>query len=247
MPNPQPERQPDSSEGRWRMTIPISQCKVCDVGRPPTETPDTSCGHDRETHAVTKSIEVMPVAEHQALLDQERARVGELEQKLADARYTGDNHHNAAACPYCRPELEGEREKLRQAESQRDALRARLEEANRALEIIAAADPDWRTESLDLDWAREVARSALTTASDTDQEGDADEGSSVAVPGPTRVDDGAGVDDGSGPRACNCPTCGAPAIEQGPGVGKSVRLPDDATYTYAPHGNRPERSKETGT
>ncbi|HYJ22995.1 MAG TPA: hypothetical protein VEW07_13345 [Solirubrobacterales bacterium] len=48
---------------------------------------------------------------------------------LDEARYSpmGDNHHNAAACPHCRPELEGEQAKLR-AEHERanraeDALR----------------------------------------------------------------------------------------------------------------------------
>lgn len=53
-------------------------------------------------------------------------RVNELQQKLLDARYLGDNHHNAAECPYCG-------DLLRNAEGERDGLRSNVEAARAIL------------------------------------------------------------------------------------------------------------------
>lgn len=68
--------------------------------------------------------------------DFQRARAEASEQALAEARFAplGDNHHNAAACPYCSPRsVIVQRDILQQALDEAllriDALMARLEAA----------------------------------------------------------------------------------------------------------------------
>lgn len=64
----------------------------------------------------------LPAVEAQAKAPLE-AEMKLLQQKLDDARYLGDNHHNAAACPHCRPEMEAER---RRAQLEIERLREML-------------------------------------------------------------------------------------------------------------------------
>lgn len=71
------------------------------------------------------------------------ARLRVVEAKLAEARYLGDNHHNAAACPHCRPELEAERAKQRELVERAEQAEQQLRERLLSDEALTAAMGAW--------------------------------------------------------------------------------------------------------
>jgi hypothetical protein len=77
-----------------------------------------------------EQVVMVPVFEHQAAVAERDAEIERL--RLIQFSPTGDNHHNAALCPYCG-------EPLAKALAERDALAARVEglEAERARIAVA--------------------------------------------------------------------------------------------------------------
>lgn len=54
---------------------------------------------------IEPEYEAVDAEEAFLLIDAQDARIAELEKERDEARFAplGDNHHNAAKCPYCRP------------------------------------------------------------------------------------------------------------------------------------------------
>jgi hypothetical protein len=63
------------------------------VGVPTTE-PDS----DKHSRFLTTRLRIEKLI---TMYFAKNARIAELQDKLEDARYLGDNHHNAKDCPYC--------------------------------------------------------------------------------------------------------------------------------------------------
>lgn len=74
-------------------------------------------------YAQGRAVEIIREA-LEAATQAQRELLEEVRKQRDEARFSplGDNHHNAAACPYCNPKLEAQREQLEQA--QRNAWEA---------------------------------------------------------------------------------------------------------------------------
>lgn len=84
---------------------------------------------------IEPEYEAVDAEEAFLLIDAQDARIAELEKERDEARFAplGDNHHNAAKCPYCRPTFQDgikriaelERE-IRELKTVRDAATVRI-------------------------------------------------------------------------------------------------------------------------